>query len=447
MRILIVGAGQVGYHLAERLSQQGQDVVVIDSSAEKAENIADRLDVLTVVGNGAAVPVLEEAGVDGAGLFLAVTNRDEVNIIGCLAADRLGVRRKVARISNPDFFVEGSVLSREQLGIDLMINPERECAAETMNLLSSEVASELIEFAGGRVFLVGLRVQDGAPVAGRTILDLAGDLQERHYTTVAIEHDGATEIPTGESRIEAGDLIYLMTPSTEMGHLAALAGYEAYPLRRVLIAGGSAEAVHLARYLEEEGVACTIIDRDRRRCVELSTELPRALVLHGDATDAELLELEGVGSVDGFVALTSTDETNLLSSLLAKATGARKVISLLQRRQYTAIAARLGIDATVSPRLSAANTILRYVHRANVSAVATLRGVDAEAVEVRIGPRARALGKPLRDIDFPAGGIVGAIVRDGNLITPRGDDWVQTGDHVILFARPQAMVELEKLFA
>ncbi len=447
MRIVIVGAGQVGYHLAERLSQQAQDVVVIDSSAEKAEVISDRLDVLTVVGNGASIPVLEQARVERAGLFLAVTNRDEVNIIGCLAADRMGVRRKVARVSNPDFFTEKSVLSREQLGIDLMINPERECAAETMKLLASEVASELIEFAGGRVYLVGLRVHDGAPVAGRTILELAEALKERHYTTVAIERDGATEIPRGESRIEAGDQIFLMTPATEMQHLPALAGYDVYPLRRVMIAGGSAEAIYLAKFLDDDGVACTILDRDRRRCLELSTALPRALVLHGDATDAELLEMEGVGSVDGFVAYTNTDETNLLASLLAKATGARKVVSVLHRRQYTAIAPRLGIDATVSPRLSAANAILRYVHTANVSAVATLRGVDAEAVEVRIGPRARVLGRPLREIDFPTGAIVGAIVRDDRLITPRGDDRVQTGDHVILFGRPQIMPELEKLFA
>lgn len=447
MRIIIVGAGEVGYHLAERLSQQGQDVVVVDSSPEKAEVIGDRLDVLTVVGNGAAVPVLEEAGVDRADLFLAVTNRDEVNIIGCLAADRMGVPRKIARVSNADFFMDRGVLSREQLGIDLMINPERECAEETFKLLSSEVASELIEFAEGRVMLVGLRVQEGAPVAGRTIVELAEQLEERRYTTVAIQREGVTEIPTGESRIEAGDQIYLVSPASEMKHLPALAGYEAYPLRRVMIAGGSVEAVYLAGFLEEERIACTIIERDRGRCVELSTALPQTLILHGDATDAELLEMEGVGATDGFVAYSNHDETNLLASLMAKATGARKVVSLIERRQYMGIAPRLGIDATVSPRLSAANGILRYIHRANVSTVAALRGVDAEAIEVRIGPRARALGVPFREVEFPPGGVVGAIVRDGALITPRGDDWVQSGDHVVLFGRPDAIPALEKLFA
>ena len=447
MKIVIVGAGQVGYHLADQLSHQDQDVVVIDTSPEKAELIGDRLDVLAITGNGASVPVLEEAGVARADLFLAVTNLDEVNILGCLAAERMGSARKVARISNTDFLIERSVLSRDQLGIDLMINPERECAWETYQLLASQVASELIPFAGGKVILVGLKVHAGAPVAGKTIAELGDELRERHYTTVAIVRDGVTVVPDGSSRFEAGDSIFLLTPAEEMEHLAALSGKDPYPLRRVIIAGGSSEAVHLAGFLDSKGVSCTILDRDRRRCVELSTALPNALVLHGDATDAELLEMEGVAGVDGYVAYTNRDETNLLSAVLAKSLGARKVISMLHKRQYMPLSSRLDIDAAVSPRLSAANTILRYVHTANVSAVAALRGIDAEAVEMVIGPRARALGKPFREMKFPKGGLVGAIVRDGKLITPRGDDAVQTGDHVVLFAEPSTMRDLEKLFA
>lgn len=447
MRILIVGAGEVGYHLAEKLSQHKQDVVVVESSPEKAEYLADRLDVLTVVGNGAALPVLEQAGVAQAGLFLGVTNRDEVNIIGCLAADRLGVPRKVARISNPEFFIEGSVLSRDQLGIDLMINPERECALETYQLLRSEAASELVRFADGKVFLIGLRVLEGAPVAERSIRELDDEIRERRYTTVAIVREGKTEIPRGHSRIRAGDLIFLVTPEGEMEHLAALAGFESYALKRVMIAGGGQEAIHLARYLSEHRVSCTIIERDRARCVELSAALPEALVLHGDGTDAELLEVEGVAGVDGFVAYTDQDETNVLSSLLAKASGARKAISLLERSQYLPLAMRVGVDAVVSPRQSASNRILRYLHTEAVSRFATLRGVDAEALEVRIGPRAPVLGMPFREIDFPRRAVVGAIVRDGEVITPRGDDAVMIGDQVVLFAVPQSMPALERLFA
>ena len=447
MKIIIVGAGQVGYHLAETLSQEDQDVVVIDSNANRAEQIGDRLDVLSVAGSGASVRVLEAAGVADAELFLAVTNKDEVNIIGCLAADRLGVRRKVARISSPEFYIEGSVLSREHLGIDLMINPERESARETFELLSSEGATELVSFAKGKVFLIGMRVMPGAHVAGKTLSQLDEEFQGRQYTTVAINRDGETEIPNGSSRIEAGDHIFLLSPADQMRALPALAGYEPYQLKRVMIAGGSQEAVYLARTLSEHGVAYSILDIDRARCVELSSMLPEALVLQGDATDAELLDMEGIAGVDGFVAYTGQDETNMLSSLLAKASGARKVVSLLHRRQYIPLADKVGIDAAVSPRISAANSILRYLHRANVLGVVALRGIDAEAIEVRIGSEAPALGRPLRSLDIPDGGVVGVIIRGRKVITPRGDDAVRAGDHVVLFALPDTMPKLERLFA
>ena len=447
MKIVIVGAGQVGFHLAERLSEAGEDVVIVEADAERAARLGEQLDVMAIAGNGASVRVLEEAGAGGATLFLAVTNHDEVNIMACLAADRLGAENTVARASNPEFYTEGSVLSQEQLGIDLMIDPERECAWEIFQLLGSEAASELVRFAEGRVQLVGLRVRPGAFVAGKTLVDLDRELQDRRYTTVAIARDGRTEIPTGSSRIEEGDQIFVLTPSTEARDIPPLAGYEPYTLRRVMVAGGSREAVHLARHLADHDVDCTVLETERRRCVELTGELPHALVLNGDATDLELLEMEGVAGIDGFVALTGQDETNMLSSLLAKSSGAKKVVALLHKLQYIPLVSRVGIDAAVSPRMSAVNAILRYFHHGDVARVAALKGVDAEAVEIRVGSDARALGVPFRELEFPAGGLVGAIIRDGEVITPRGDDAVREGDRVILFAVPESVARLERLFA
>ncbi len=294
--------------------------------------------------------------------------------------------------------------------------------------------------------LVGLRVRPGARVAGKTLVDLDRELAGRRYVTVAIAREGRTEIPTGASRIEAGDHIFVLSPSTEMRAIPPLAGYDPYRLERVMIAGGSEEAVHLARLLADHEVACTILDVDRRRCVELAEQLPDALVLHGDATDMELLEMEGVAGIDGFVAYTGQDETNMLSSLLAKSTGARKVVALLQKLQYIPLVSRVGIDAAVSPRLSAVNAILRYFHRGNVARATALKGVDAEAVELRVGRGAPILGTPFREAGFPSGGIVGAIIRDGRVITPRGDDAVQVGDRVVIVALPETMSRMERLF-
>ncbi|MGW8268444.1 MAG: Trk system potassium transporter TrkA, partial [Longimicrobiales bacterium] len=352
MRVIIVGAGEVGYHLAERLSQENQDVVVVDTDPDRAGRASELLDVLTVVGNGASIPVLEEAGIREARILLAVTSQDEVNLISCLAATRLGVNYTIARISNPDYYARGSVLSRERLGIDLMINPEREAARETFQLLRSAAATDVANFAEGRVQLVGLVVREQAPVCGKTLAVLGELYRDYHYVVVAIVRNGETVIPDGGSTIEAGDQIYMLSPLQEVSAIPPLAGYDPFELKRVMIAGGSAEGQFLAELLEEHGIECTILDSDRRRCLELAEALPKSLVLHADATDLELLDMEGVSGIDGFVAATGHDETNLLSSLLAKSVGARKVVSLIEKFDYLPLVPRVGLDAAVSPRMS-----------------------------------------------------------------------------------------------
>lgn len=443
----MIGAGEVGYHLARRLSEEGHDVTIIEVSPDRAENVAAQLDVLTITGNGASLPVLEQAGIKSAKLVLAVTSRDEVNVLACLAASRYHVDVTVARVSNPEFYNEKSPLSREHLGISLMINPERECAWETFQLLNSEAATDLAQFAGGLVQLIGLRVRAESRVAGLTLAQLDQQLTSHHYVTVGVVRDGQTTIPTGSTRIETGDQLFVVSPAAEMPDIPALAGYHDFKLRRVMIAGGSAEGLHLARHLEEHGVGCTILDTDRRRCLELAELLPRALVLHGDATNLELLEMEGVEGADGFVAFTGNDETNMLASLLAKTSGARKVISLIHRIEYMKLVSKVGIDAAVSARQSTVNAILRYIRRGNVQSVATLKGIDAEALELNVGERAPILGRALADAGLPRDAVLGAIVRDGKVIMPRGQDMLRDNDRVVVFALPTAIPEIERLFA
>lgn len=446
MRALVVGAGEVGFHLARRLSEENQDVVLIESDPERADFAGRQLDVMTQVGNGASLSVLEEAGVRDARMLLAVTSKDEVNVIACLAAKKLGVEYTVARISGNDYYARGNVLSREQIGIDLMINPERECAWETFQLLQSAAATDVAQFAGGRVQLIGLQVRPGAPVAGKSLRQLGEELKGKHYVTCAVVRDGVTTIPDGNTVIQAGDRLYLLAPVSEIRSIPPMAGYERFQLRRVMIAGGSAEGEFLARILEEHGVEVTLLDRDRRRCLELAESLPRTLVLHADATDLELLEMEGVNGIDGFVSATGHDETNLLSSLLAKTAGARKVVALIHKFEYLRLVSRVGIDAAVSPRVSTVNAILRYIRRGRVMTVASLSGIDAEAIEFKVEESSRAAGQALRDLDFPEGGVVGTILRDEEIIIPRGDDRLLPGDEVIVFALPEAIADVEKLF-
>jgi trk system potassium uptake protein TrkA len=446
MRVIIVGAGEVGFHLAERLSQENQDVVVIETDPERAERATELLDIMTVVGNGASIPVLEQAGIRGARILLAVTSKDEVNLISCLAGNRMGVDYTIARISNPDYYARGSVLSRERMGIDLMINPEREAAKETFQLLQSAAATDVANFAHGQVQLVGLVVKEGADVAGKSVARLAAELKDFHFVLVAIVRDGETMIPDGSSRVEAGDHIFVLSPTTEVASIPPLAGYEPFNLKRVMIAGGSAEGMFLAELLERHGIECTILDNDRKRCLELAEALPKSLVLHGDATDTELLEMEGVGGLDGYVAATSHDETNLLSALVAKSVGARKVVSLIEKFEYLPLVPKVGLDAAVSPRMSAVNAILRYVRKGRVMTVATLKGIDAEAIEFKVSKSAEIAHKTLAELPFPPGGIIGTIIRGDEILIPRGEDMVLPGDEVIVFALPEALPEIEKFF-
>lgn len=446
MRVLIIGAGEVGYHLARRISVEDHDVAVVEADPDRARRVGEQLDVLVIQGNGGSLRVLEEAGIRSTDLLLAVTSNDEVNLIASLAGSRLDVGFRAARISNPEYYEADSLLSGDDLGVDLVIKPELECAWEAFQLLSSEAANELARFANGRLQLMGLRVREGARVAGTTLARLDRELSGRRYTTVAIVREGRTEIPVGDSRIEAGDQIYLLSPAEEMADIPALAGYETHRLRRVMIAGGSPETPYLAEYLAEHDVSCTILDEDRERCRELAEALPEALVLHGDATDLELLRMEGVEGIDGFVAFTGHDETNMLSSLLAKHEGARKVVSLIDRVEYAPLVSKVGIDAAVSPRLSTANAILRHVRRGDVRRVATLKGTEAEAMEVVVGEAAKILGRPLREVDLPERGVVGAIIRGEDILIPRGDDAVQAGDRVIVFTFPEAVSAFQELF-
>jgi trk system potassium uptake protein len=447
MRILILGAGDVGYHLARRLSEENHDVVVVEQNRERARLIQDSMDALVIEGNGASLTTLEQAGIQKTDLLLAVTSQDEINLIACLSAAQYGVGKRIARVSKPDYYDHTGILPPERLGVDLMINPERECALETYQLLQSAAATEFAQFEGGLVQLVGLRVKEGAPTAGKRLLEVGRAVNRLRALVVAIARNGETIIPSGGTRVEAGDLVYVLGDSLAMPEILPLTGYDQFNLRRVIIAGGSREAWFLATLLEQHRIGCTILETDRQRATALAQYLERSLVLHGDATDLELLEMESIGEADGFVAYTGSDETNLLSCLLAKNLGARRVISLIDRFDYVPLVSRVGIDAAVSPRMSAVNAILGHVRRKSVLAVATLKGTRAQGVEFDVPSRFPYAGRPLSEVSFPEGSLIGAIIRGDRVIIPRGEDSIRGGDRVIVFALPEAIRKVETLFA
>jgi trk system potassium uptake protein len=447
MRVMILGAGEVGFHLARQLSEESHDVVVVEESRDRVRAIEDAMDAIVIHGNGASLSTLERAGITKTDLLLAVTSLDEINLMACLSAAQYGVRIKIARVSKPDYFDHTAILPLERLGVDLMINPERECALETLQLLQSAAATEFAQFEDGLVQLIGLPVLPGAPIAGKTLAELGREYRRTRYLVAALLRDGRTIIPGGEDRVEAGDQIFVIGEPANLPDALPLAGHREAALRRVMIAGGSREAFLLAQMLEENRVACTILETNRQRAAALAETLNTTLVLHGDATDLDLLEMEAVGEVDGFVAYTGSDETNMLACLLAKNLGAGKVISLVERAHYIPLVSRVGVDASVSPRRSTVNAILSYVRRGSVLSVATLKGTSAEAIEFDISSRFPFAGRPLAEVRFPAGSLIGAIIRGNRVIIPRGSDSIRIGDRVIIFVMPDAIAPVEAIFA
>lgn len=446
MHIVVVGAGEVGYHVAERLSNQQHDVVVVDVEPQRLEYVANHIDVAVVEGSGTSPAVLEQAGIRKAGLLIAVTNIDEVNLVSCMSARGTPNMTKVARVSNPDFYRDARNLKPDLFGVDVLINPERELALETVRLLRSTAATDIAVFAGGALQLLGFDVEEGAPIAGRCLADLAVEEGDRPLLLVALERNEETIVPAGDTVIEVGDHLYVAATAAEIPRALALLGHESSSVKRVIITGGSTEAFYLAQLLEQHHVHVTMLVADRARARQLAERLDRILVLHGDATDVELLELEGVGGADGFVALSDMDETNILSSLVAKQAGVKRVITLVNKKDYVPLARRIGIDAAVSPRLSAANAILRYVRRGSVTRVATFKGSDAEAIAFEVSANSPVVGKRLAEIGFPKGAIVAAIVRGTEVTVPRGNDMFEAGDSAIVFALSDAIADVTAMF-
>jgi trk system potassium uptake protein TrkA len=446
--VVIVGAGEVGYHVAERLSNEGHQVVVVDLEADRLDYVQSHLDVGVIEGNGASPSVLERAGIANATLFVAVTSVDEVNLVGCTAARGRPDMTRVARISisNPDFYTEAARLRPERFAVDVMINPERELALDTLQLLQSTVATDIAAFAGGKLQLISLQVTEDAPIADRTLANITAELGNFPLLTAAIERDGRTLVPDGSTVVRAGDHVYVVATVDAVKKAIELAGHQHTELTRVMIAGGSREAFYLGQFLQEHKVSATLLVHDRPRAQELAERLPKALILNGDATDVELLEVEGVGDMDAFVALTDEDQTNILSSLVAKHAGAKQVVTLVNKLEYVSLARAIGLDAAVSPRLSAANAILRQVRRGSVTRVATFKSTDAEAISFTVSASSPLVGKSLMGVEFPEGTIVAAILRGDAVIVPRGHDQLKTGDTAIVFALQEAVNSVTKLF-
>ena len=441
MRIIIVGAGAVGSYLAERLSAEGQDVVVIEYDEKRATQLQESIDALVLTGNGASKHLLEEAEADKSDLLIAVSNSDGANVLACFTATELGTKTTIARIEDPELR-EGA----DRLGVDVVIDPSATTAEELVSIVGIGGASEVIQFADGKLVMVGGIVSPNAAITDGPLRDLRIRQAEWGWVVAALVRDGRTIVAHGDTVVRAGDHALLMTTDDRVAEATRILGLKRRNLDRAIIMGGTRLAELTADAMSEAGVSVVIVEEDMDRCSDLASHHPQALVICGDPTDPDVLGDLDLGPKDVAIGLTGWDEVNLLGCLVAKASGAGMAISRFNRISYVGLLSGLGIDAAVSSRLMAASAILRFVRKGKVEQVATFSDTDAEALEIEVSAGSEACNKTLFDLNLPIGVIFGGISRDGTTFVPDGSTVVRSGDHIIFFSLPRDIEESVALF-
>lgn len=449
MKILIVGAGQVGYFLCERLSFEGHEVTLVDRDPEHLRRAQDRLNVLGLQGNGASAETLEQAGIKNTDIFIAVADLDEINILACLLAREYGVATRIARVKSIEYSGGGAVLSKEKLGIDLMINPEDAVAEELVKIACRSGAFDVAEFVEGQIQFLGYRIGEESPLCDLTLRELGEIRGIYRFVVTAISRGGRTIIPRGDDTIQAGDSIFIFAHQKDLPtiqYMMQLKEEKKRRNRRAFILGGGRIGLHIAEELERLNFDVRLVERDEARCEKLSAKLKKTMVIHAEGTEIDTLLEEGIERADVFIAVTGNDESNILCSLLARQHGASRAMALVNKPELLTLAGSLGIDACVSPRLAAAGAILKYVRRGEVISLATIEGSNAEVLEIEVKAGRQVVGAALKTLHFPQGAIIGAIVRGQNYEIPTGDSTLEAGDRVVIFALPGALAKVERFF-
>lgn len=444
---MIVGAGLVGYSLCSKFSLEGHNVTLVDSDKEKLQRIEKELNILTVHGSGASARVLAEAGIAKTDLFIAVTDSDEVNLVSCIMSRQYDVKTRIARVYNEDFLTQEASLNEDSLGIDLLISPKWAMSDEIIKLIHASAAFDTAEFAGGNVMLLGYVIQEDNPFAGSSLFEIGQRDNNCQYVMTAIIRDGKTIIPRGHDIIHVGDKIYLMILKHDMARVEKLFNFASRLPGKIFILGGGDTGYLLARQLEELGIEIKLVEQDLDRCNFLSENLAQTLVLNFDGLDAHSLLEEGIDRTDLVIAVTESDTTNILASLLAKHHGTKRCITRITRNDFIPMLGKLGVDVALSPLQVAADMILRYVRRGTIVSIATILDSDAEVMEVTVPNNKSIADHPLKDCAWPKDSIVGAVVRDGSAFIPSGDTVIHPGDNLVIFFSRAAAREIEKFFS
>ncbi len=448
MRIIIAGAGEVGFHLAKLLSFESQDITLIDNNRGSLERADTHLDIRVVKGDATSISVLKDCKVDDTDLVVAVTSSETTNITVCVIAKQLGAKRTIARISNAEFIENKDEVGFAKFGIDELISPESLAAHEIELLLNQSAFNDTYEFEDGALTMIGLNLSRTVPFVGKSVKEVAKMYPDFKYVPIAIQRFGTqyTLIPRGDTQFKEGDQVYFTTTKSGVEQIHKLTGKAKEDIKNVMILGGSKIGYKTAKDLCQDKFRVKLVESNKDKAFEIADEIPNCLVINGDGRDVELLVEENLADMDAFIAVTGNSETNIMSCLVAKSKGVKKAIALVENMDYFQLSHSFGIDSLINKKLLAANNIFRYVRKGEVVAMTRLNNMNAELLEFVVTPHSKVCNKSIKEIDFPRSAIIGGVVRNGEGIIALGDFTILSGDRVVICCLPQSISKVEKLF-
>lgn len=444
MRIVIAGAGAVGTHLAKMLSEESENVVLLDESEEKLAKMEALLDLQAIVGDPTKISALENAGVDDADLFVAVTPDESRNITACILAHYLGAKKTIARIDNYEYLKPKNKAHFQSLGVDTLIYPEQLAAEEIATSLKYSWMRQMLEFGDGALVMLGIKIRSNATILNIPFKELSRDIP---YHIVAIQRGDETIIPRGNDVIQVDDLVCFMTTHDQIPYIRSITGKEEFTeIRSIIIMGGSRIAVRTT-WLIPDNISVKIIESDIARCHKLLELVDdRVMIINGDARDPELLHSEGIGNTDAFISLSDNSESNILACLAAKRAGVYRTVSEVENIDYISMAESMDIGSVINKKKLAASTIFQMMLKTDVLSVKCLTFIKAVVAEFPVNEGTYITKRPVKDLGLPNGANIGGLIRNGEGLHVSGNTMIQPGDHVVIFCREHILKKLEKFF-
>ncbi|MBL6647516.1 MAG: Trk system potassium transporter TrkA [Flavobacteriaceae bacterium] len=448
MRIIIAGAGEVGYHLAKLLSFESHDITLIDNQKSNLHAAENKLDIKTIEGNSASISILKEANVENSDLVVSLTTSETTNFTTCILSKQLGAKRTIARISNVEFIKDCNEIDFDSIGIDELISPEDLAAEEIKLILSDSAFTNTHDFDNGILKMMAVRLEKNAPFVGKTVMEAASVYPGVHFMPIALKREDSenTVIPRGNTIFCECDHIYFITNSQGLEELYKLMGAEKQKIKDVMILGAGRVGSKLSKDLIDKGINVKLIEIDENKANKIAEEVTDLMVLNVDGRNVDLLVEENLESMDAFIATTGDSETNIMSCLMAKSKKIKKTIALVENMDYFNLSQSIGIDTLINKKLLAANDIFKFVRNGDIVELAKLNDMDAEIVEFIVNENSKVLNKKIKDLNFPLSAIIGGVIRNNQGRIALGDFDIQLGDRVLVCSKPESIKKVESLF-